>query len=106
MTKKDTKRYVVYLEKPTPKNSNNIFESKPGAKLKKNEGVENCLNMDISIVEYNKSDVATSHFKECVKYLPRTQHEKEKLYTYRLGQNDHSIRKKRAYKFGNKLRKS
>jgi hypothetical protein len=91
-TEKGSQR-IVYLEKPTSKNPNNVFKSNPGVKLKINEGESSRLNMDTSVIRYNKSDNAAEHFKHRVKHLPRTENEKNKVYELDLGQNDHSMGK-------------
>ena len=84
---------IVYLEKPTPKKPDNVFESNPGVKLKINEGDSSHLNMDTSVIQYDKSKTTAEHFKERVKHLPRTENEKNKVYEWDLGQNDHSMGK-------------
>ncbi len=43
LTEKRSQR-IVYLEKPTPKKPDNVFESNPGVKLKINEGDSSHLN--------------------------------------------------------------
>ena len=92
LTEKGSQRQV-YLEKPTLKNPDNIFESKPELKLKMNEGEGSLLNMDTSVIPYDKSNRAVEHFKERAKYLPRNENEKNKFYGWDLGQNDHSMGK-------------
>jgi hypothetical protein len=84
---------IVYLERPTPKKPDNVFESNPGVKLKINEGDTSNLNMDTSVIPYDKSKTAAEHFKERVKHLPRNENEKNKVYEWDLGQNDHSMGK-------------
>jgi hypothetical protein len=49
--------------------------------------------MDTSVIQYDKSKTAAEHFKGRVKHLPRTENEKNKVYEFDLGQNDHSMGK-------------
>lgn len=92
LTAKASQR-IVYLEKSTSKRVDNIFESNPGVKLKVNEGHGHSLNIDTSVVPYDKTKLASEHFKKRVDFLPRTAKEAKTGYTLVETQFDHSLGK-------------
>lgn len=91
---------IIYLEKPTPKRADNVFESNPGVKLYVNEGKNHYLNMNTSVVPYNKTKLASEHFKKRIGLLSRTQEEAKTVYTNVESQFDHSTGKNAHENYG------
>ncbi len=80
LTTKVSQRIVV-LERPTDENPAYHYKSDPEIRLQVNKGANNSLNINSTVVPYNKVDDAQKHFSQRIDRLPRTTSEQNEVYT-------------------------